>query len=216
MPRAVHRRTAVRALPHPPGTAVVRTLALIAYAAALAACPGREAADQGPPEPKRVESPPLGIALVGYERNGFELVSAEGETIELMRPAEGDEAEATLTYEAGPPQTAGVNLVAAVNEQAAEIESRPDGRFLGQVELGSHLGTAYSTRGRYSGDDGAEIEEIRVFAVHPSGDRLLSLTFRYRPTAGDAKARVEQAMAGLGLVEPLPPPAAGGEEPAAE
>lgn len=217
MPRAAHRPAADR--PRPRTAIALRTLALLGCAAALAAC-GERAAEAPPAgaEPTRVENPALGIALVGYEEAGFELVSAEGETFELRRPAEVDaegnatNAEATLTYRAGPPQAAGVNLVAAVNDQKADMEARPGGHFEGQAELMSQIGRAYSTRGRYkvddgSGDAGAEREEIRVFAVHPNGDRLLWMTYRYRPTADNARARMNEAMAALGLIEPLPPPA---------
>ena len=161
-----------------------------------------------PAEPERVENPALGIALVGPQAAGFDVVTNEGETLVLVRHATGDEAEAAVTYEVSPPQVAGVNLVEAVNEQQAAIEARPDGNFLGQVQLMSEvLGNAYSTRGRYTGSGGEEIEEVKLFAVHPSGDRLLSVTYRYRPAEGGSKARLDQAMAALGLIEPLMPEA---------
>ena len=168
-------------------------------------------------EPERVENPALGIALVGPQAAGFDVVANEGETLTLVRHATGEEAEATVIYDASPPQVAGVNLVEAVNEQKAAIEARPGGSFLGQVQLMSELlGNAYSTRGRYTGSGGEEIEEVKLFAVHPSGDRLLSVTYRYRPAEGGSKARLDQAMAALGLVEPLAPEAGseGGGEPA--
>jgi hypothetical protein len=165
-----------------------------------------------PTEPERVENAVLGIVLAGPEEAGFDVVTNEGETLVLVRHAQGEQAEATLVYQASPPQTAGVNLVEAVKQQQAEIESRPGGDFLGQVELMSQFGSAFSTRGRYAGE-GGETEEIKVFAVHPSGDRLLSLTYRYPVSAGGTKERTEQAMAALGLVEPL---AAAGEGTAPE
>ena len=113
---------------------------------------------------------------------------------------------ATLAFEAGPEQLAGINLVEAVNRQKAEIEARPGGQFFGQVQLGSPIGPAYSTRGRYTGDDGRELEELRLFAVHPAGDRLLTLTYRYHPEASDTKERTAEAMGALGLVRPTTPP----------
>lgn len=154
-------------------------------------------------EVERVENPALGIALVGPQAAGFDVVTNEGETLVLIRPALGERAEARLTYEVGPPQTAGVNLVEAVKLQQAEIESRPEGDFLGQVELMSQFGTAFSTRGRYAGGDGREMEEIKIFTIHPSGDRMLSVTYRYPPTAGGTQARLDQGMTALALVEPL-------------
>ncbi|MGH7338962.1 MAG: hypothetical protein ACREKH_00565 [Candidatus Rokuibacteriota bacterium] len=188
----------------------------LAVATLALACGPRP--DQGtagePAGAERIENPALGIALVGAGAAGFELVTNEGETLALMRPATAEEAEATLSYEASPPQLAGVNLVEAVNQQKAAIEARPEGRFFGQIQLMSQLGNAYSTRGRYAAA-GGETEEIRVFAVHPAGDRLLSLSYRYRPAAGDAgsKARSEQAMAALGLVEPLAAASPSPEQP---
>jgi len=97
---------------------------------------------------------------------------------------------------------AGVNLVEAVNQRKEELEARPDGRFYGQVELGGPLGTAYSTRGSYS-ESGEDVEEVRIFAVHPQGDRLLHVTLRYAPVAGQGPARVDQALRAFGWIEPL-------------
>ena len=77
----------------------------------------------------------------------------------------------------------------------------------------SQLGTAFSTRGRYPGDDGKEIEELRLFAIHPDGDRLLSVTYRYPTDSGATKDRINEAMAALGLVGPLAPPAAAAGSP---
>jgi hypothetical protein len=195
---------------------VLPALAL-AVAAAAGCGPEREGTTTAiePTGAERVENQSLGIALVGPQAAGFDLVANEGETLALVRHATEAETEATLTYEASPPQLAGINLVDAVNQQKAAIEARPDGRFFGQIQLMSQLGNAYSTRGRYAAA-GGETEEIRIFAVHPAGDRLLSLTYRYRPAVGEAgsKARSEQAMAALGLIEPLAPaapPPAGGE-----
>jgi hypothetical protein len=195
------RRFPRRRLPQP-----CRLLAALAVPLLVAACgPQQEDTTTAVPsvEPERIENAVLGIALAGPQEAGFEVGTNEGETLVLVRRAQGEEAEATLTYQVSPPQNAGVNLVEAVKLQKAEIESRPDGHFLGQVELMSQFGSAFSTRGRYAGDDGRETEEIKVFAVHPSGDRLLSLTYRYPVTAGGSKERSQQAMAALGLVEPL-------------
>jgi hypothetical protein len=201
--------------PAPPSfrTPALRRLAPALAAALLAAAgcgPQQEGMTTGvePAEPERVENPALGIALVGPQAAGFDVVTNEGETLVLVRHATGDQAEAAFAYEVSPPQVAGVNLVEAVNEQKAAIEARPHGNFLGQVQLMSEvLGNAYSTRGRFTGEEGEEIEEVKLFAVHPSGDRLLSVTSRYRPAEGGSKARLDQAMAALGLIEPLMPEA---------
>jgi hypothetical protein len=154
----------------------------------------------------------LGLTLDAPETAGFRLAVNAGATLSLVRPASDEREEARLTIEVGAPQRAGVNLIEAVNAQKAAIEGRPDGRFLGQVQLGSPIGTAFSTRGRYAGDDGREVEEVRLFAVHPAGDRLLSLVYRYHPAPGDTKERLAEAMAALGLVRAEAPPT----DPAAE
>lgn len=213
-----------RPAPPPSPLALLRGLApALALALVAAAGCGPQQDDMTtaiePTEAERVENPALGIVLVGPQAAGFDVVTNEGEALALVRPASGEEHEATLTYEASPPQVAGINLVEAVNQQKAAIEARPDGKFLGQVQLMSEvLGNAYSTRGRYTGPGGQEVEEVKLFAVHPSGDRLLSVTYLYRPTEGGSKARLDQAMAGLGLIEPLAPEAMteGGESAAGE
>lgn len=200
--------------------AVVRARSVLALAVLLLAAgcgPGQEDTTIAvePAEPERIESPALGIALVGPQVAGFDVVTHEGEELVLVRHAQGEQAEATLSYEVTPPQQAGINLVEAVNQQKADVESRPEGQFLGQVELMSQFGTAYSTRGRYVGEDGAEMEEIRIFTIHPAGDRMLSLTYRYPPNAGATKERMDQAMGALGLVEALPAAEEGAAAPPA-
>ena len=65
------------------------------------------------------------------------------------------------------------------------------------------LGTAYSTRARFE-EDGQAVEEIRIFAVHPAGNRLLHMTYRYEPAAGQTQARMmDQAFEAFGYIEPL-------------
>jgi hypothetical protein len=206
-------------IPHPP---IVTALALALALGAAAGCGGDrgdQAAGGGeaaPAAPRRIENPQLAIALAGIESSGFELDANDGATLRLTRPAaEGSEA-ATLTYEAGEAQVAGVNLVDAVNQQKQAVEARPGGQFFGQVQLMSQLGNAYSTRGRYTGEGGGEVEELRLFAVHPAGDRLLSLVYVYPAQPGGTQARIEEAMAGLGLVEPLDTGAAGDDGTAGE
>lgn len=208
----------MRRFPHP---SIVTTTAVLALAlGAAAGCGGdRDRAagggDTAATAPQPIENPQLGIALVGIEGSGFELDANDGATLRLTRPAAEGRSAATLTYEAGEPQVAGVNLVDSVNQQKQAIEARPDGRFFGQVQLMSQLGNAYSTRGRFTGENGAEVEELRLFAIHPAGDRLLSVVYVYPAEPGGTQTRIEEAMAGLGLVEPLDTGGAGGEDAAA-
>lgn len=201
-----HARVATATAGSTPG--LIATLA-VALALGAAGCgPKSEtAAPAALPEP--VVNRDLGLTLDDPASAGFQLAANEGTTLELSYPPGDGREGAHLTFEVGEPQLAGVNLIDAVNAQKAAIEAHPDGRFLGQVQLGSQIGTAFSTRGRYTGDDGREVEEVRLLAVHPAGDRLLALVYRYHPTPGDTKERINQAMAALGLVQP--PPAPGGE-----
>ena len=169
-------------------------------------------------EPTRLESPQVGIAVEVPASSSFTAQGTEGGVLRLA--SEGEETEpgvelgpATLVYAAEPPQVAGVNLVEAVNQRKEELEARPNGRFYGQVELGGPLGSAYSTRGSYTGEDGEEVEEVRIFAVHPQGDRLLHVTLRYPPVQGQGPARVDQALRAFGWIEPLEEAEAGAVPP---
>lgn len=196
-------------------------LAALALTLGLAACEPAEEAPAAAPEPTRLESPEVGIAVVVPASASFTAAGTEGGVLRLASSGEttGDEVSlgpATVVYAAEPPQEAGVNLVAAVNDRKAELEGRPEGRFFGQVELGGPLGTAYSTRGSYVGDDGEPVEEVRIFAVHPQGDRLLHVTLSYPPVQGQGPARVDQALRAFGWVEPLEGGVASGVETGTE
>lgn len=189
----------------PPQASPVVTLAL-ALVVALSGC--GDGGQQPAGEPVRLESPEVGIAVEIPAGASFTAAGTAGDVLRLTSPGEQGEGDvdlgpATVVYDAEPPQQAGVNLVDAVNRRAEEIRSRPDGEFFGQGELGGPLGAAYSTRGRYREEDGGEIEELRIFAVHPDGDRLLHMTLAYEPVAGQTQARLEQALSAFGWIEPL-------------
>lgn len=173
----------------------------------LAGCGGGAAEEEAPvaAEPTVVEDAALGMAVVIPPGSPFEPVGAGSGEIRLRFPETSEFSEGTAIFAAEEKQFFGVNLVEAVNERKAEIEGRPQGEFLGQVELGTEiLGTAFSTRGRFVDEGGQEVEEIRIFAVHPSGDRLLHMTYRYSPSGGQAQARMmDQAFVAFGYLEPL-------------
>ena len=204
--------------PHPsalsagPCPAAALLLAAALGASVLAAgCGGEEAASA---EPTRVENAALGIALEIPGDAPVEVEDASGETIRLARAAEDEIGPGTLVFESGPPPEYGPNLVEAVKEREAELEGLPDGEFFGQLELGSQLGPAYATRGRFTDETGQKVEETRIYTVHPSErDRLLWLTYRYVPSPGDTEARRAQALDAFGWIEPL---AAAGEAPPEE
>lgn len=196
----------IRRAAQPPSLALAFALALVSLAAACGRGGGEQATAA---EPTRLESPELGIAVEVPTGAPFTAAGTEGGVLRLTsegQTVEGDVrlGPATLVYAAEPPQRAGVNLVEAVHQRKAELEQRPDGRFYGQGELGSHLGRAYSTRGSYVDESGEAVEEVRIFAVHPSGDRLLHMTLAYDPVQGQGPARVQQAMEAFGWIEPLP------------
>lgn len=188
----------------------------------LAACGGGEPAVDpaagDAAEPNRIENEALGIAVVDPADAMFELESNEGDEIRLRFAGDEEFAPGTVVYRAEPEQDYGVNLVEAVNAREEEMEAMPGGEFLGQVELGSeHLGSLYSTRGRYTGEDGQTVEEIRIFAVHPTANRLLHMTYSYPPAPGQTEARLlDQAAVAFGYVEPLPAAEVAAEEDAAE
>jgi hypothetical protein len=193
----MERAHPISASPAARGTAV-----LLLLIASLATGCGQDAAEEAADQ--RVVGEGLGIALTVPADAGFTVEENAGPVLRLRFEGEGDLEGGILTYAVSEPEAAGPNLVVAVNGRREEIESRPEGHFFGQIELGSHLGPAYSTRGRYRDASGAMVEEIRIFALHPQGDRLLHLTYGYPVPLAETHAtrRRDQALAALGWVEP--------------
>lgn len=186
-------------------------LGALVSAALLSGCGSDEEPTQAAPVAgTRVENPELGIALASVPPP-FVLDVNEGETLRLRRSEHAEGPPGTVTFDAGEEQIAGVNLPQAVEDQKARIEALPEGDYLGRLELGSQLGTAFSTRGRYL-DEGEKVEEVRLFTVHPSGNRLFSMRYVY-PLPTDSEARMEEAFLVLGEVEPFTAPGATGPEP---
>jgi len=155
---------------------------------------------------QRVENPELGIAIVALPAP-FQVAVNEGSTLELVA------GEGRLSIIAGEAQVAGVNLVQAVWDHKASILERPQGEYKGQQELGTHLGTAFYSRGRYQGDAGV-VEETVILVIHPWGDRRLDLRFRY-PATDDSQERIgKQLFAVLEALEGVAQPAVRVDEPA--
>jgi len=183
-------------------------LAVLPAALGLAGCGGDGGNGAEPPaevaEPQRVENASVDVAVVIPAGSPFELESNDGDEIRLRYPGYGEFGPGTVTYRADPEQYFGVNLVNAVNDRKAEVEKLPNGVFLGQVELGGPLGPAFSTRVRYTDAEGHEVEEVRIFTVHPKGNRLLYMTYRYEAAPGQTKERLQdQAFEAFGYLEPL-------------
>jgi hypothetical protein len=120
----------------------------------------------------------------------------QGSKLEL-RPAAPDR-QGRIWFDVGP-ETHAVNLVFAVNDHQMLIESRPGGEYLGAQELIGDFGSAFYSRGRYLQDSDL-LEETVVYAIHPTGNRLLSIGSQY-PAATDSAARVEELIDVLSRME---------------
>ncbi len=150
------------------------------------------------PEPapaQRVENSSLEIAIAALPEF-FVVAANEGPRLELRAP--GETGEATLFFETTAELAGGINLVAEAEGMRDWYESQPDGEYKGNLELGTPLGPAFTSRGTYT-EDGVPIEEIRVFAIHPNSNRMLRLTYRYPP--GEGKQRLQELAEVLGEVE---------------
>ena len=99
------------------------------------------------------------------------------------------------------PELGGVNLVAAVNNHKAEMEEL-GGEYRGQTELMGPLGSAYASRGRYT-ENGQEMEDFRVFTLHPSGEEMITLHYLY-PAPDETEVRRNELLAVLGEIEAAP------------
>jgi len=183
-----------------PRVAAIGLIAFLALGATACGPSGQksDAADDGGLGPT-VTNEQLGITL-SHVPAGFRVVTNEGDQLVLERTDPTDSAK--LTIEVGPLQTAGINLVERVWQEKARIEALPDGDYKGQNELGgAEIGTIYTSRGRYRGQDGKMIEEYRALAVHPSQNRLLILDYKYKPTERTGE-RLTQLMQVIEQIKP--------------
>ncbi len=154
------------------------------------ACAGPSA-----PSDPRVENLDLDIRLTAIP-DGLVVADNQGTSLEL-RPA--DEPVGGIVWFAVGPEQQGVNLVAAVKEHQERIEGLPDSEYKGAQELLGPLGTAFYSRGRYV-EDGAVVEETIILTIHSSGNRLLTISYRY-PAGEDSARRVEQLIDVLSYLE---------------
>ena len=160
--------------------------------------------------PIRVENAELGLAIAAVPAE-FELVSSAGADLELARAGEGVEGRAWVEVE--PEAEGGINLVDIVNGQREIFEARPGGSFSGSRELVLPDGRpAYYSRGRFV-DGEVEVEEFRVFSVHPLANRLVTVYYRY-PAGTDSADRLNDLLLLVGEIEGFdatsPAPAAEG------
>ena len=150
-----------------------------------------------PPPVTRVENSDLGIAIAALP-DPFVVGTNEGVVLELLAP--GEAGDGTLFFETTAEMSGGINLVAEAEGMRDWFEQQPDGQYFGNLELGTPIGPAFTSRGSYT-LAGAAIEEIRVFAIHPGSNRLLRLTYRYPP--GEGKLRLQQLAEVLGEIEAI-------------
>lgn len=128
----------------------------------------------------------------------FTVAVDEGETLQLAT-ADGTGRVELLVGTAG----TFPNLKEAAESYGRAFRERPAGEYHGSLELATHWGPAYYSRGSWQGE-GARHEEIRVFALHPTAsDRLLEVSYVY--PAGEGQERVHQLFAVLAeVVVPQP------------
>ena len=151
------------------------------------------------PDAPRVENHDLGLAIAAVYPP-FVVAGNQGPVMELQTP--GETGEGTLFIEATAELSGGINLVAEAEGMREWFEQQPEGQYFGNLELGTPLGPAFTSRGSYV-LDGAAVEEIRVFTIHPTGNRMLRMTYRYPP--GQGKERLQQLAEILGEIEGLAP-----------
>jgi hypothetical protein len=178
---------------HRPRPAAVFVLVVIpvAVAFALVASCNRAPAPAPEPEaraPQPVESPELGLRLADLPE-GLAVASNRGTEL-VLAPADPAVA-GRIVFEVMPPE-AGQNIPAAVAAHQADIEAREGGDYQGSQELISPLGTTFYSRGRYLAD-GVELEETVIFALHPGGGRMMTVTSSY-PAGTDSSVRVQQLL----------------------
>ena len=164
---------------------------LLALPLVALACAG-PAPEPAPPEPIRVESPTLGLAIAALPQP-FQVAENDGGPLVLEAPGGG-----RLVVSVGPEERAGINLIEQVKARKAELEAAPGGVYFGNRELMTPIGTAFTARGAHE-RDGARVEETWIYAIHPSANRLLTLTYGY--PEGESETRVQELVAVLGEVE---------------
>lgn len=148
-----------------------------------------------PPPPMTVENGDLGVIISSLPES-FAVAVNEGAVLQL-RPAD-ELTRGVLSFEVSP-ELHSVNLVAAVTDHQAAIEALPEGQYQGAQELKADFGVAFYSRGRFV-DDGAPTEETIVVLIHKTGNRMLTLRYRY-PAANDSAQRVEQLIDVLSRLE---------------
>ena len=145
----------------------------------------------------RPENAALGIAI-GAVPKECKVTLNEGDQLRLERQEIGGEIYLSVER----PEVGGVNLVEMVRHWEQAYREKPEGQFHGQIELGTQFGPGYSVRGTYRQDGGQLVEERRVFCVHPSGDKALTMVYTY-PSPANSRERTEEMLNLFSEVESL-------------
>ncbi len=185
------------AIPHHPRTLNGRPSALclwLGLSVTLLAC-GSEPEPQTQPVAESVTSPATGVTF-SVLPEGFEVARNDADGFELR--SSSPERPGVMWVEAGEVSDFGIELDSFVWQDRESYAERPGGEYLGGNKLVSQLGDAYYSRGRFDGE-GRE-EEVAVFALHPSVNRLLTLRYRY-PAGEDSAQRLPELLELLGAIE---------------
>ena len=145
----------------------------------------------GDPEetgPTRIVVEEIGIGLAGLPA-GCTQVESIDEPLELAcELVETTETPAgpvgTVRIELGEPSDFGIELadvsaLERIKEEHQVLFAEAGGEYLGvggQLIYGP-FGPARYTRGRFQGEDGAALQQIRLFMVHPTQNRVLTLVY---------------------------------------
>jgi hypothetical protein len=194
-PHEEQRRTYGKALIMPSFSYPTLTLLLATVTMAGTACQKSQPTPSGP---QRIENSELGIAIANLPEP-FEVESNQASDLRLRVP--GPNGVGTIAIGVGPVTSTAINLPAEAKATQEHFETLPAGRYFGNLELVTPIGSAFTARGAYD-REGVTVEEIRVFALHPTENRLLLLTFVY--PEGEGKERMQQLAGLLGEIESLP------------
>lgn len=146
--------------------------------------------------PVRVENEQLKLAIADVP-DVFELESNSGAELRLRRA--GEEMVGFCWVEVGE-EGGNVNLVEIVNRQRESYEGQAGGSFSGSRELMMADGRpGYYSRGRFLDGD-VEVEEFRLFSLHPIENRLLTIFYRY-PAGTDSADRLNDLLLVAGELE---------------
>jgi len=136
------------------------------------------------PQSESISNKALDLSIA-YLGDDWIVEANQGETLVVV-PSD-PERLGTLEFVVGQEES-GTNLVSALDSHRKEIERRPDGAYSGAQELTGPMGTAFYSRGRFTGADGT-VEETRLLSIHPRSSRIVEMVYLY-PAGDDSSRRV--------------------------